>query len=270
MLTLRARFSTTLPVELVNATPGAVASASLGDVATFTAMVGREQVRWGDLFEIAGSATDGHLHFVGDFGRVKAIGRGMKSGRITIDGSVGMHAGAEMHGGEMHIAGDTGDWLGAEMRGGTIRVNGNAGDHVGAAYRGSTKGMRGGTIAILGHAGAEVGLAMRRGIIAINGNVGAFVGTGMIAGTIAIGGNCGASAGAGMKRGTLAVLSGQVPILPTFRYSCEYQPPYWHMLLQQLKRLGLSFSREVDQRPIHRYCGDLLALGLGELLIPQS
>ncbi len=268
MLRLHATFQTPLPVEVDGLTPDRLAKLSASEVARLPALVGRETVPWGDLFQITGTADDGAVTVSGEVSRFKMIGRGMTSGTLAVDGSVGLHAGAEMRGGELTINGDAGDWLGAELRGGTIRVSGNAGDNAGAAYRGSPKGMRGGMILIAGNAGGEVGTALRRGIIAVGGSCGAFAGAGMIAGTLVIGGECGQHPGAGMKRGTLAVLSGRVTVPTTFRYDCEYRPPFWAIAVKHLRRHGFAVPVGMENRPVKRYGGDLVALGLGELLIP--
>lgn len=270
MLSLRAIFQTPLPVEVAGLTPDRLAGLSAVEVARRPALVGRETVPWGELFQITGTADDGDVTVNGDVSRFKLIGKGMTSGRLTVEGSVGLHAGAEMRGGELVIQGNAGDWLGAEMRGGTIRVTGNAADNAGAAYRGSPKGMRGGSILIAGNAGSELGTAMRRGLIAIGGSCGAFAGAGMIAGTLVIGGACGQHPGAGMKRGTMAVLSGRVKIPTTFRYDCEYRPPFWAIAMKHLRSSGFALPPGIETRSIHRYGGDTVALGLGELLIPAD
>ena len=96
------------------------------------------------LFRVEGDASDGEVLLEGDCARVKCVGAEMKTGRLTIQGNVGMHLGAEMRGGEIRVHGNAGDWVGAEMRGGRIHVHGDAGHLVGAGYRGSRLGMRGG------------------------------------------------------------------------------------------------------------------------------
>ncbi|WP_020468351.1 formylmethanofuran dehydrogenase subunit C [Zavarzinella formosa] len=270
MLCLRAKFSSALPVEVDGLAPDLLRGLSASEIGLRPALVGRETVRWGDLFEITGHADDAEITITGDVSRFKLIGRGMTSGRLTVEGHVGLHAGAEMRGGELIIRGNAGDWLGAEMRGGTIQVDGHAGDNAGSAYRGSTKGMRGGTIFISRDVGAEAGTAMRRGLMAIGGSCGAFIGAGMIAGTIVIGGTCGPHPGAGMKRGTLASLSGEVTVPATFRYDCEYRPPIWAMTIRYLRSRNFRVEAGLEHRLLRRHRGDLVALGLGELLIPSA
>ena len=270
MLRLHAKLATPLPIEVDGLTPDALHGLSLPDIARRPALVGRDTVPWEDLFDITGDAADHEILITGNSAGYKQIGRGMTAGRITVEGSVGLHAGAELRGGELIIRGNAGDWLGAEMRGGMIRVGGNAGNHAGAAYPGSPKGMRGGTILIAGNAGSEAGTAMRRGMIAIGGNAGAFAGAGMIAGTLMIGGECGPHPGAGMKRGTLAVLSGRVEIPRTFRYDCEYEPPFWALIVRHLRQLNHAMPAGIEHRPIRRYGGDLVSLGLGELIVPSE
>nr|WP_052322766.1 hypothetical protein [Methanotorris formicicus] len=70
----------------------------------------------------------------------------MTSGKIIINGNVGIQLGSEMKGGEIIVNGNAGNWVGREMKGGLIKINGNAGDYVGSAYRGSWHGMKGGKL----------------------------------------------------------------------------------------------------------------------------
>ena len=268
MLHLRAKPTSLLPVEADGMTPDALRGLSVAEIARRVALVGNQSVAWGDLFAIDGCADDGKIVVSGNLSRFKWIGRGISSGRLAIEGPVGTHTASDMRGGEVIIRGDAGDWLGAEMRGGSIRVEGSAGDNVGSAYRGGTKGMRGGSIYVAGNVGSETGRAMRRGLIGIGGSCGEFAGSAMIAGTIVIGGTCGNHPGAGMKRGTLAVLSGRVTVPRSFSFDCVYDPPIWATMMNHLRANGFPLEPGMEHRFVRRYRGDLVSLGLGELLIP--
>ncbi|MFN4258394.1 MAG: formylmethanofuran dehydrogenase subunit C [Gemmataceae bacterium] len=266
MLTLKYRGTTTVPVEAECITPDQLAGKSLAEIAALPVQHGNASVPLGEFFTVAGDASDHDLVIEGDCGRVKWIGAGMKQGRVTIHGPVGMHLGSEMRGGEIIVHGPAGDWVGGEMRGGRIHVHGDAGHLVGAAYRGSRHGMRGGVLLIDGHAGNEVGGTMRRGLIVIGGNSGDFTGVSLIAGSIFVFGRPGIRPGAGMKRGTLAFFGPLPPLLPSFRYACTYQPVFMRLYLRQLRAWGFPLPDTIDAGGYRRYSGDLVALGKGEVL----
>ena len=151
------------------------------------------------------------------------------------------------------------------MQGGRVEITGNAGHLVGSAYRGSAMGMTGGEILIRGNARNETGHAMRNGTITIGGNCGDFTGVNMLAGTIIVLGETGIRAGAGMKRGTIVTMN-QTPMLPTFSYSCRYQPVYLRLYLLQLQSQGLAISDEQVLGFYRRWCGDIVELNRGEIL----
>jgi formylmethanofuran dehydrogenase subunit C len=266
MLRFRYRGTTTLPIEADCLTPDSLASKSPAQIAMLPVQYGNALAPLGDFFSIEGDSVDKELVIEGDCGRVKRIGAGMASGRITVRGDVGMHLGAEMTGGEVHVHGRAGDWAGAEMRGGRIHVHGDAGNLVGAAYRGGQIGMRGGVILIEGKAGNEVGAHMRRGLIAVGGDVGDFVGVSMIAGGVFVFGRTGLRPGAGMKRGTLA-FGGEMPgLLPSFRYDCDYTPVFLRLYLRQLRAWDFPVHDRLNAGSWRRYSGDLIERGKGEVL----
>jgi formylmethanofuran dehydrogenase subunit C len=270
MLRLRYHGTSTIPIEAECITPDNLAGKAAAEIAKLPVQHGNAQVPLGEFFAVEGDAGDGDVVVEGDCRRVKWLGAGMTTGRLTIQGDVGMHLGSEMKGGEITAHGSAGDWVGAEMRGGRIHVHGDAGHLVGAAYRGSRLGMRGGVILIDGKAGNEIGATLRRGLIAIGGAGGDFPGVSMIAGSIFLFGPSGVRPGAGMKRGTLAFLGGPPALLPTFRYACTYQPVFLSIYLRQLRAWGFP----VEERFLHgrwrRYSGDLVALGKGEILTWQE
>jgi formylmethanofuran dehydrogenase subunit C len=266
MLLLKYESDTTIPIEAEVITPDHLAGKSTAEIASLPVQHGNVQVPLGEFFTVEGSADDQDIVIEGDCSRVKWIGAGMKSGRITIRGNAGMHTGAEMAGGEIHVHGNAGDWVGAEMRGGRVHIHGNAGHLVGAGYRGSRTGMRGGVILVEGNAGNEVGSTMRRGLIAIGGEVGDFAGVSLIAGSIFLFGQPGLRLGAGMKRGTIAVFASQPPLLPTFRFDCAYRPVFLELYLRQFAAWCFAVAEQYRRGFYRRYSGDLVALGKGEIL----
>ena len=274
MLRLLWKRSTTVPVEAECITPDNLTGKSSAEIERLLVQHGNRSEPLAEFFRVEGDAGDGEILLEGEMDRVKWVGAGMTRGLIRIQGSIGMHLGSEMSGGRIHVSGgDAGDWVGAEMRGGLIHVSGNAGHQVGAAYRGSRRGMRGGTILINGSAGNEVGSTMRRGLIAIGNDCSDFAGGSMIAGSILLFGATGIRLGAGMKRGTIALFGpglgrGELTLLPTFRFDCDYEPVFMRLLLRQL-RLCLFPIPTFDPQSgsFRRFSGDLVTLGKGEVLV---
>lgn len=273
MLRLRYRRDTLVPIEAPALRPDTLAALSLAQIERLTVHHGNRAEPLAEFFEIVGGdPSDAHLIIEGDCSRVKWLGAQMTTGTLHVDGNAGMHTGAEMRGGVLRVSGNASDWLGAEMRGGLIHVQGDAGHLVGAGYRGSRKGMRGGSILVNGSAGNEVGALMRRGLIAVGGSVGDFAGVSLIAGTLLLFGPAGIRPGAGMKRGTIALLGPSVPLLPSFRHACTFQPTFLALYLRQLRDLHFPHASTTHEPPplMHRYNGDLVALGKGEILTRAS
>jgi formylmethanofuran dehydrogenase subunit C len=269
MLTLTFQGTGTIPIEAPVIVPDVLAGKSLAEIAALGVHHGNAQVPLADFFRIAGDPADGRITVEGDCSKVKRIGAGMKSGQIIIRGDAGMHLGTAITGGEIVVYGNAGDWLGAEMRGGRIHVHGSAGDHAGAAYRGSRTGIRGGEILIDGPAGCQIGANMRRGLIAVGGDVGDFAGVNLLAGSIFLFGSPGTRFGAGMKRGSLVLFAPKPELLPTFRFSCVYEPVFVSIYLKQLREWNFAPAQENRSHEFARYCGDLLTLGKGEVLVSQ-
>lgn len=267
MLTLTLKTPPNVPLEAEAITPDVIAALSLAEVRALPVMHGRRAAQLGDFFEVEGEPGE-ELLLRGDLAKVKSIGRGMTRGRITIEGTAGMHLGAEMRGGAIEVFGDAADWLGAEMRGGSIHIHGNAGGQVGAAYRGGTHGMRGGAIQIEGSAGAEVGRRMRRGLIVVAGSSGDYAGLQMKGGTLCLFGGAGVHPGAWMARGTIISLT-QAELTPTFTHNYDGIP----VVLQLLARKLAARNRllPVDERTgrYRQYSGDFRAPGRGEIFVWQ-
>ncbi len=152
------------------------------------------------------------------------------------------------------------------MKGGLIHVHGDGGGQVGAAYRGSLTGMRGGTIIVDGTAGLEVGMRMRRGTIVVGGIVRDFAGLQMKGGTIVLLSGAEIRTGAWMNRGTIISLA-PLQMMPTFRYSCDYNPTFLNVYARQLESLGVSIPFQPSEGAYQRYCGDSSVPGKGEILV---
>lgn len=267
MITLKPKIEFKVPAEAECISPDAFWGKSVGELGGLEILYGNKRKKLADAFEIAEKpGNPEEILIEGNVSAVKHIGARMSKGKVVIKGSAGMHLGREMEGGEIVVKGDTGDWLGAEMRGGLIRVKGNARNLAGAAYRGSNLGMRGGTILIEGDAGSEVGELMRRGTIVIQGNMGTFAGVLMTGGSLVCFGHIGEKAGAGMDRGTIVVFN-PLELLPTFRYSCTYNPAFLRTFLGALRKHDLPIRGEHLEGLYDRYDGDLAALGKGEILV---
>lgn len=229
---------------------------------------GNMSVPLGELFSIRGEPSE-EVRIEGDLASVKGLGIGMSSGRMVIEGNVGMHVGAWMTGGEIEVRGDAADWAGAEMSGGLLRIRGNAGNRAGSAYRGSKYGMRGGVLLIDGNAGHEVGGYMRRGLIAVHGGVADFAGARMVGGTILVFGRTGIRTGGGMDRGTIVCFE-RTDLLPTFRLASTYAPLILEIVLRALRARGYSTDAVEPLPRFDRYYGDLAELGKGEIFVRRG
>jgi formylmethanofuran dehydrogenase subunit C len=269
-LVLRLTTRSTIPLEVDAVRLETVREQSTAVVARTLIQYGNAQVPLGDFFDVTGSAADNEVVWEGDCSAVKLIGAGLKAGRIRVEGDAGMHLGAQMQGGEILVNGNAADWTGVEMHGGRIHIRGNAGNLVGAVYRGGRRGVTGGEILIDGDAGTEIGHTMRRGLIAIGGNAREGVGFNMIAGTILVFGASGPRPGAGMRRGTIGLFGAAPPLLPTFRLATICRPDFLRFYLLRLREMGFVVDDECLSADYHRYCGDFLALGKGEILVRTS
>ena len=256
-----------VPLEAEVISPTAITGLSESGIENLQVMHGNVKAKLGDFFKVTGKG-ESTIHIEGNLSNVKMIGAGMSEGNITVDGDVGMHLGIGMSGGEILVKGNAADWVGPEMSGGRITVKGNAGHMVGSAFRGQSSGIQGGEIFIHGNAKNEIGHAMRRGFIAIGGNAGEFVGVNMLAGTIIVLGELGIRTGAGMKRGTIASFE-DAQMLPSFEYSCTYQPLFLRFYLIRMQEVG--FKRKIQDEHLNgkykRYSGDGIELNRGEVLL---
>jgi formylmethanofuran dehydrogenase subunit C len=264
------RAETSVPVEVEGFVPQTIRELSLAEIERFEIFHGNEKRPLADFFTVSGSAADERIDFAGNLAGVHWIGAGMSTGQIHVEGDAGRHVGSEMTAGEIHVQGNAGDWVGGEMHGGLVHVRGRAGHLIGSAYRGSRRGMTGGTILIGGEVGNEIGHTMRRGLIAVGGAAGDFIGINMIAGTILVFGDCGIRPGAGMRRGTIGLFGQQAPkLLPTFRPAGRDHLLVVELLFRQLESLGFAVPEGVRHAPCRMYHGDMVAVGRGELLVPE-
>ena len=271
-LTLSIRQPIPLSLEVDSVRLENVREQSAAEVLATPVQYGNETPPLGEFCDAAGSAAeDQQIIWQGDCSRVKYIGAQLTGGTVRVEGDAGMHLGAEMTGGEIIVDGNVDDWAGAEMKGGRIRIHGNAGHCLGAVYRGGTRGMAGGEILVDGNAGDEIGHTMRRGLIAVAGKAGDAVGYRMIAGSIFLFGETGIRIGAAMKRGTIGLFgsASAPPMLPSFRYACQYRPVFLQLYFAHLRSLGFLVPEECLAADYRRYSGDFLELGKGEILVRE-
>lgn len=265
MITLTVKEAPGVPLDAEVLSPDVLVSLSNEDIRALPVALGKRQRRVDDFFTVEGAASD-EIAIRGDVSRVKWIAQGMTRGRVTIDGSVGMHLASGIKGGSVEVSGDASDWIGAEMAGGFIRVRGSAGGQVGAAYRGGLAGMTGGTIVIDGSAGHEIGMRMKRGTIAVGGRVKDFAGLQMKGGTILLGSGADLRAGAWMIRGTIVSLA-PIALLPTFAYAATYNPTFMRLYAKQFAALNIALPFDERDGAYERYTGDTSVPGKGEILL---
>lgn len=243
------------PVQADPVKPELFEENPLAEVLNVEIYEGRRRRKLGDLFKITevGESEETVLELVGDFSKVRRVGKGMTRGVVRVKGDAGIGFGESMRGGKILIEGYGGSWLGVKMRGGFIEVHGDAGDFIGGAYRGETVGMRGGSIIVHGNVGWSLGFRMKDGLIIVEGNAGEFPGAHMTGGTLGIKGGCGMGVGAFMRSGKIVVLGYAPSIPPSFSFE-EIRP-----------RVRLGAERV--KGPLYLFIGDLNEKGSGRLFI---
>lgn len=263
VLTLKA--SPAQRLDLSQLLPHLIAGKSVAEIAAIDIATTREKVSVGDVFKLAAGDGD-EIRFEGGSERFDGIGRGLQSGRITVNGDVGMEAGRKMSGGALNISGRAGPYAGSCMSGGRMEIGGEAGDFLAAPREGEMQGMTGGMLVVRGSTGERPGDRLRRGTIVIEGHTGNCPGSRMIAGTLVVLGRCGAHPGFLMKRGTIALA--RPPVLgATFVDSGQFAssfPGIFARLLQNESRGAAKLFRG----PLRRFSGDMAALGKGEIFVP--
>ena len=71
-----------------------------------------------------------------------------------------------------------------------------------------------------------------------------------------------------MRRGTIGLFGAAAPeLLPTFRHASTYQPVFLQIYLRQLAKWSFPVPEECNRASYHRYLGDFLELGKGEILV---
>jgi formylmethanofuran dehydrogenase subunit C len=257
-----------VPLEAEVIGPTSLNGLTEAEVSALTVHHGNRKEALGEFFTVTGK-MNGRLELEGDLSFVKLLGKGMSGGQMIIDGNVSGHLGVGMSGGRIVVNGNAQDWVGEDMKGGSIIIKGNAGHMVGCVVRGAEAGMQGGEIIVHGNCKNEAGGGLRRGLIAIGGNSGDFTGLNMLAGSIFVLGEMGIRTGAGMKRGSIVSMK-PAQMLPTFSYSCAYQPIFLRFYLNYLRELGLVIDDAWLTGSYQRWCGDSIELNKGEILLYHS
>lgn len=244
-----------LPIIADTVKPELFEEKQLSEVLNVEVYEGNKKKRFGELFKVkeAGETEETTLEFIGDFSKVRRIGRRMSRGIIRVKGTAGIAFGEAMKGGRIIIEGLAGPWLGAKMRGGSIEVYGDAEGFLGGAYRGEDIGMRGGSIVVHGKAGWNVGYKMKNGLIVVESDIDGFPGVHMSGGTIYVKGGCGRGAGAFMKNGRIIVLGCISSILASFSF--------------EEIRTSIRVEAERLKGRFYTFVGDLSEKGSGRLFV---
>ena len=264
-LTLTLRQPTTIPLDLRELVPSALAGLDQGRIERWPLVWGGQSVPLGELFQVRGDADHDSLVLEGDLAHVTGVGASLAAGEIRVCGSVGSRVGVGMQGGQLWVEGNAADQAGLEMQGGLLVIEGNVGHDAGAAAVGRHLGMRGGTLIVRGRAGDRVGCRMRRGVIAVAGDCGALAAWEMKAGTVCIGGAWGSALGVGMRRGTIVLATPHSELPPYFAYGCRTDSVAWRLMERHLERH--AFELPVPRPVCDVYVGDRLEGGRGELLV---
>ena len=268
-LTVEVREAIRISVDASEISPDRLSDKSVDQIRRTEIRVGHDTVPLGDLASVTGDAAVGEIHLSGPLESWNSIARGMKSGRLIIDGAVGARLGMEMSGGGIRLSGSAGPWAGAAMHGGRLEIMQDAGDFLGAALPGEIRGMNGGEILVHGHVGREAGVRMRRGLLAVAGSAGAGLARGMIAGTVVVRGEVEGLAGIRMKRGTIQLDHPNAinSIAPSFRRSGRFEPLVMRLYEAHLREAGFPIPSTSSNLPPERWRGDLSLGGQGEILV---
>lgn len=251
-------------IDLSPLTPDNLAGKPAADIAAIELYSGKQKLRVDTVFDIAGDDAS-NIVIKSSCNKLDFIGRGMKTGRITIQGDVGSYLGFQMRNGTIVLHGDADAFTASELAGGLIHIHGNVGDFLAAAIVGNKKGMKGGTVIVTGNAGERVGDQMRRGLLLIEGNVGSYCASRMLAGTIGVLGTVGEYVGYGMRRGTLLLT--KTPALHATIQDCgSHTLPFLSLMFKSFGSLPTKFAK-IENNRVQRYAGDLANDGKGEILV---
>ncbi len=238
--------------------------ASVRDLGANKLNIGNHEYRWDDLFRLEGDyqsswSLPGNENYL-------YLGRGMKEGRICVDGHAGDYAGLQMSGGTMMIDGSAGHRLGAGMRGGLIQVSDDVGSELGGPAPDSFDGMSDGEIHVGGNAGPRAGFRCRRGLILVKQAI-EEAAYDMQSGTLVIQQGPWHRVGMNMKRGTIICLDPQAEPgwLPYFQPDAVFQPVIVRMILKRLKRRSSELLIEAISARYQQYSGDRLQSCKGEI-----
>lgn len=259
-------------IALAGITPDRLAGMGVAEIERIELHWGKNGFALADFFRVSGT-PGATLAVAGADPRFSALGGGMRSGRLVVEGEAGDFIGQDMAGGTIEVRGNAGHFAASGMAGGELRIAGNAGDSLGAALPWLGAGMKGGRVVVAGSVGARCADRLRRGEIFIGGNVGEFCGTRMVAGTIVLAGTLGARAGFAMRRGTLLLLGAAFDPPPTFVETVMCAEAYlglvwrdWAARFEATDRFG-AYARQAlaAPRPARRFMGDLATGGRGEV-----
>lgn len=271
-LTLALREPLQQRLDLSPLLPERLAGLDTAAIAAIELTSGNRRIAVGDLFAVSGDdAAELVIRNAGSTA-LDFVGRGMSTGRITVEGNAGAYLGLGLMGGHIHVRGDAGPFAGADMRRGVIEIDGRVGDFAGGALPGEMRGMSGGLLIVRGDAGDRAGDRMRRGLLVIEGNVGAYAGSRMIAGTVvALGGTVGPYPGFGMRRGSLILAQAPQRLLPTFADSGRHELGFLRLLPRALDGRSNHVAEFVARSlRMRRFTGDAAADGKGEILVQEA
>jgi len=244
-----------------------LAGKSAADIAAIELQSGNRKLRTDEVFSIAGDDAS-KIVFKNASAKLDYIGKGNKSGEISVEGDAGAYLGFQLKGGVINVSGNVGAYAACELKNGEINIGGDAGDFLGAALPGNKKGMQGGVVVVKGNAGDRVGDHLRRGAILIEGNAGAYLGSRMTAGTIGVLGEVGTYPGYAMKRGTLLLLKTPAEIPATFNDCGAHTLGFLPLLLKGFQGYKTQFGALADTvKRVRRYAGDMSGAGKGEILV---
>ncbi len=257
MITLTPLREFTVPVAAACISPDVFKGKSVQEIAKLPVTEGNRHMKLGDLFEIKeDNAETPDITLNGDFGKVKRIGQGMKSGEIVTNGNVGMHTGEKMTGGKITVNGNSDGWTGSQMKGGVIEIHGNGGDYLASPYRGSDTGMSGGLIVVDGDIGTDSACYLRGGVIKVKGNAGRFLGYHMLNGTIYVEKACETRLAPRMIGGKIVIAGVVESVMPTFTID-SVKP-----------KVKVDDELKVDG-PFYVFLGDLAEHGSGKLFVSK-
>lgn len=100
----------------------------LEEILSIEVYEGRRKRLLGELFKVeeTGESEETTLELIGDFSKVRRVGKGMTKGVVRVKGVAGIGFGEGMRGSTIIVHGDAGWSVGYKMREGLIIVEGNA------------------------------------------------------------------------------------------------------------------------------------------------